>query len=507
MPSCRVLRVSPEDDILRVLRQVKEVQEPKLCLAISDKSTLFRDNVNLRLLAAYAREASVVVVLSTGDEMTIRRAAEHGISTYRTPDLAFRPEGLVTPELAGESTPDADAVAGPNERKALGGRGLAIASIFLIALLGVFGTSFALLPRVHVGVVPAQWFESLAVSIAIHSNERTREATEVELLPVSTGASIPASGNVAVGDVPAKGIALFINEEAEAVTLPAGTIVTTDSGAGFVTAQTVEIPGRVVETYLGAVVGLSSGRMDVPIEALEPGEAGNVGAGQVRHVVGDWPGLDVRNPDRLSGGADRLVPVVTEADMQLGEQKVLEALAATWEAALIETQNKAQRRLLFQAGEAPNVIEVRASAAPGDRVDQIEFDVFAEGELHWITKEAVEAAARDAIATRLGTGYAWQESHGFDVDIIRYNKESQTIELAVQIPVVAQIDEVRLARRIAGLSAAEIAERLADESGIADVRLDGLSNGRLPAWAPWIGIEVMEPATVPELPVGGEDAR
>lgn len=496
MSSCRVLRVMPDDDIIRVLRLVKEVEESKLCLALSENSTLFRDNVNLRLLNAYAREAKVAVALSTSDETTIRRAAEHGIPVYRTPDLAFRPEGLITPD--NDQTADNGDKASAGARRAIAGRGVAIATILLIALLGVFGTSFALLPRVHVKVVPSQWIESFTLTLAL-DGAGTTAVPEREMLYVTAEASTQATGTISVGDVPARGFALFLNERAESVMLPAGTVVTTDSGSGFVTLEDVEVPGHVVETYLGAVVGVSSGRIEAAIEALEPGTAGNVAAGQIRNIIGDWDGLSVRNPDQLSGGSDREVTVVTEADLQNGHEKVLEALAVSWEAEVRQSEVGATNRFLLSADEMPNVIEIEASASPGDRTDEIHFTARAAGEVYWIERETIERMVRSSIAGKFGSGYVWREGSGFDMVVHRYNQVNETIELSVMVPVVAQIDEVRLARRIAGLSAAEIAERLAGDASIADISLDGVANGRLPAWAPWIGIEVVEPGGEQEV--------
>lgn len=496
MASCRVLRVMPDDDIIHILRSVKETKEPKLCLALADKCTQFRDNVNLRLLNAYAREAKLAVALCTNDEMTMRRAMEHGIPVYRTPELAFRPEGLVA--LEGESAPENE-TAQPQARKAFGGRGFAIASVLFIALIGAFGTAFALLPRVHVKVVPAQWVENFSLTLALDTAGKPTVVPEREILSVSAEISTPATGTILVGDVPARGVALFLNEKADPVVIPAGTVVTTDSGLGFITLESIEVPGHVVETYLGAVVGVSSGRMEAAIEALEPGTVGNVDAGHIRHIVGDWDGVSVRNPERLSGGTDREVSVVTEADLQRGQEKVLEALAISWEAEVRQSEAEAADRFLLSADESPHVLEIQASAAAGDRAEEVRFTAVGTGEIFWIDREAIESIARNAISGQLGTGYVWQESRGFDIVVHRYNKENRTIELSLLVPVVAQIDEVRLARRIAGLSAAEIAERLAGDTSISDIWLDDLADGRLPVWAPWIGIEVVEPGGEQEV--------
>src|SRR5690606_9689131 len=86
------------DDIVFLVNRVKESAGEALCFALSVQCTQFRNDVNLRLLAAYAREANVSVAFSTDDEETIARAAVHGIPTYRTPDQAFREEARVYPK-------------------------------------------------------------------------------------------------------------------------------------------------------------------------------------------------------------------------------------------------------------------------------------------------------------------------------------------------------------------------------------------------------------------------
>lgn len=134
------------------------------------------------------------------------------------------------------------------------------------------------------------------------------ELLESGVVP-ATGTSQKASGK-AVGEV------VFSNLSTSQVTIPINTLVSTSSGTPvqFRTLQEARVEGGVGQ------------RVSVPVEAVEPGTAGNVRANTINTVVGALRfRLRVNNSGGTGGGGAELVSVVSQQDR---EQLVATLLAA-----------------------------------------------------------------------------------------------------------------------------------------------------------------------------------
>ncbi len=112
----------------------------------------------------------------------------------------------------------------------------------------------------------------------------------------------------------AEGQVVLVNQTADPVEVPSGTIVRAASGniaVRFVISPSVTVPAGLGATAVAQV------------RALEPGPAGNVGPNQINLVEGPLAfALRVSNPEPLRGGKLETVPVVTAAD----RDRVREAL-------------------------------------------------------------------------------------------------------------------------------------------------------------------------------------
>jgi hypothetical protein len=139
----------------------------------------------------------------------------------------------------------------------------------------------------------------------------------------ATGTSQKASGN-AVGEV------VFSNLSSAPVTIPINTLVSTSSGTPvqFRTLREASVEGGVGQ------------RVSVPVEAAEPGIAGNVRANTINTVVGALRfRLRVNNTNGTGGGGAELVSVVSQQDREqlvtilqgAAEAKAYDALLAQLE--------------------------------------------------------------------------------------------------------------------------------------------------------------------------------
>lgn len=119
-------------------------------------------------------------------------------------------------------------------------------------------------------------------------------------------------------DVKATGSVRFTNQTTEDITIPKGTVVQTTTGADriqFATAETKTLPRSII---LG--ITLASGQIDVGVEAVVGGPAGNVGANRI--LVSNRGVYVVSNPLPTSGGDTKKIPVVRAEDYTAATAKV-----------------------------------------------------------------------------------------------------------------------------------------------------------------------------------------
>jgi hypothetical protein len=186
-----------------------------------------------------------------------------------------------------------------------------LAMLLGLAVIAVSGAVAFIVPVATVTLVPAQEPVTTTVSVLALPNV---DAVDVErrIIParrigqrVEGDDSMEATGTQSAADQPAQGSVVFTNRGPSPQPVPAGTIVATSTGSNvrFQTLAPAELPGGI-----GA-------RVTVPIEALEPGPAGNVRAFSINTVEGPLaPLVNVINPAGTGGGNVKPVAVVTQGD-------------------------------------------------------------------------------------------------------------------------------------------------------------------------------------------------
>ncbi|MCS7060027.1 MAG: baseplate J/gp47 family protein [Anaerolineae bacterium] len=200
----------------------------------------------------------------------------------------------------------------------------------LLALLalGMVGASVGLMvPSAQITLTASSQRISTIVPVSL-DRQASRPNAAARIVPaqridviVEDRFTTPATGAKDVPRTKAVGTVTFFNVLATPYRVPKNTVVRTSSASvavRFVTLRDIEVPG--------------GGRVDAPIEALEPGPGSNVPANQINRVEG-MPALAVRviNREPTRGGANETVRAVTEADYRrarnaLRDKLVMQAL-------------------------------------------------------------------------------------------------------------------------------------------------------------------------------------
>jgi hypothetical protein len=198
-----------------------------------------------------------------------------------------------------------------------------------------------------------------------------------------------------VPDAPARGTVVFVNEIAQAVTVPAGTRVSTsaDNRVVFQTLQSVEVPG---------VIG---GTAEVDVVAIEPGSTGNVAANLINRVEGTLSlQLQVRNLEAMEGGGVRLAQSVTQADVDRLHSQVLQQLQ-TLALADLEEILIGEEFLARESLRVSQIFHETYSHFPGDQTNSLVLEIRAELVATAVDETQAVGLIYEALAAAVTPGY------------------------------------------------------------------------------------------------------
>lgn len=304
------------------------------------------------------------------------------------------------------------AIAAPRPRQITRRRGrsrlIAIVSIVLVLLLSVVALA-VVLPAATVAIVPdvQPLSETVHYGVAGASDaslDVTIEPRQVTA-PVTFEATIPTTGERFVPDGTAGGVVTLSNAATEQRFLPAGTqLLSAVEGVTFVTTEDVTVPAA--DPFGTQSFGVAS----VSVAAEQAGSGGNLAAGQVAGQID--ASLFYTNHDAFTGGTERRIAVVSDADIQRLTEDANAALQSQAPSALSEQLESQERfiegsagvsdvQLTFdkQAGADGSEVSVTATAqATGQAYNQQE-----------LTRRAHEAAT-EQLRAAAPAGYTLQAS-------------------------------------------------------------------------------------------------
>lgn len=195
---------------------------------------------------------------------------------------------------------------------------------FTLGVLAVLLLASLFIPRAEIVLTPEKQLQ--AVTLPVRADPSVGEvfitgnlpAYELRVVVNGTREAL-ASGEIPVPKAKAEGVVTFRNLTEEEVTVPAGTVLISIGlpGARFVTLKVGELAGGLKAT------------VDVPVQAEQPGAAGNVEAGTILAIEGSL-GLQaaVSNAEPTTGGSDLVSPAATEADRERLRQALVDELQA-----------------------------------------------------------------------------------------------------------------------------------------------------------------------------------
>jgi hypothetical protein len=191
---------------------------------------------------------------------------------------------------------------------------------FAVGVLSVLVLVALFIPRAQVLLKPVSKTQSItlpvAASVSIDSVFISGSIPAREKRVVVEGEhTVSVTGEGIVAQSKAKGIAEFRNLTQQAVTIPAGSVVQSMDGIRFVTTRAGEVEAGVGKT------------IELPVEAIEGGLAGNLDAETINAIEGRLGlSLSVTNPEATTGGRELASIQASESDRRRVRDLLMKSL-------------------------------------------------------------------------------------------------------------------------------------------------------------------------------------
>lgn len=332
-----ILKVEIYDDTASIRDKITWCKSERILLVIPKQKKTFPARVELEIIERCANENGAQLAIVTRNSITREFAESLGIRVF--PSVTDAEGGDwgnrelnqrdVKP-LKGKDAilemrdeiPDNSSDRSFNQVIKLS---LLVILCFLVLYLAVFA-----LPSATVILYPESETQQLALDL--HATTKVDQINITGLIPAErqtimlteqkTGLS---TGTVPVGKDKATGEVSLKNLTQDTVNLPTGTVFSTGSEEAirFIAADEVQIPPGEEAVRL-------------PVEAILPGEEGNVQAAQIRIIEGTYGSLlEVTNEEPFTGGTAQNLPAPTSHDYEVLR---LELLADLEEQALTSSE-------------------------------------------------------------------------------------------------------------------------------------------------------------------------
>jgi hypothetical protein len=292
---------------------------------------------------------------------------------------------------------------------------------------------------------------------------------------VSGTQSVKITTRASVPQDKARGIAHFKNLTLTPIVIPAGTVVYSVSPTGVRYAT-------LNETRLEAQ---PNSFVEVPIQALDGGQAGNVPANTIDGIEGGLSlSASVTNPEPVAGGSDRMATVASEADRDRLRSQLLGVLSANAEGKLKDSV--AQGDLLLQGtvkmGDSPITTY---DPAPGQTGDLLSLTMSAEYAAQYVRAEDIAHLAEASLNSSMPGGFR-PVPDTLKIDMAEAPQLEQDgksrLTLDLHREVIRDVDLGHASALVRGLSPGAAADRLQSAFALADRPEIHLN----PEWWPWL---------------------
>jgi len=312
----QIFTLEAHDDLISVRDRLSWAKTPRILLVWPKGERISLRLLDLKVLQRHADSLGAQLGLVTRRSSVRREAESLGIPVFEStgaaqreawPALPPRKQRIPRPprrDLRALRSQAVPAEAGWRSKQAVRVIAFGLGVLAVLAVAGLF------VPRAEVVLHPETQTQRLNFPVLASPSIQDVFVTgsvpsRTERVAAEGSQSVSVTSRIPVPQTSARGVARFRNLTQTEVEVPAGTVVHTlaDPPVRFATLN----PTRLTAGFDQIV--------EVPIEALDAGEAGNVDAGAIQAVEGSL-GLmaSVSNPEPTGGGSDTTAIGATQDD-------------------------------------------------------------------------------------------------------------------------------------------------------------------------------------------------
>jgi hypothetical protein len=359
--------------------------------------------------------------------------------------------------------------------------GVGLAAIVLVIAGGLL--ALELLPSATIVLAPRS--EPVGpLSLTVNASvDVTTADPELLVIPaqrvafsVAASETITATG-LKVTETSATGNVTFSNFDTGSQNrVEAGSIVSTDSKVEFATLADVTLPPATIQFPFTIVPSTST----VGVQAVEPGEVGNVGNNTITNVPKGENRrlLQVTNLEATSGGARTEAPEISQADVDGALAALDTALAAELDRQVAEGLGVPPGVTIFPQTQAIGEAEYATDpqALVGSASLEVELSATAEGSVLGVDPSPIEVIAEARLASRVSEGWSLApDSTSFGLGTPTVLGEVVTYPVTIGATQVHDVDQAALVDQVRGLVLAE-----------ARSRLDDFGDVEITVWPDWV---------------------
>ena len=358
---------------------------------------------------------------------------------------------------------------------------IAAAALVILALVVAGVGAYVFLPSASITLVPRRD----AIPPIVLTVSADPEATAVDVansvvpatrvdVPVEAARTFTTTGKH-VEETTARGSVTFTNyDTSSGVSIPSGSIVSTEGGIRFRTQSTVTLQPA-------GIIPFEPRSDSANVSAVNKGEDGNVPANTIRVVPqGQNPDLlRVNNPDPTSGGSHTETPEVKQADVDKALAALQVDLSTAFSDAVAAGANAPPDTTLFPdtAELGPITPDIDPQSLVGQAVETFDLRETATGTVIAVDPRPVRTIAESQLVSRVSPNHRLVDgSATIDVGQGTVGEDGQvTFQATASAEQVANVDVAMLPALVKGLTPAQAKTALAPY-GDATVRL----------WPDWV---------------------
>lgn len=485
----QLIQLQSADDIAAMRAKIETAEFAHVVLVVPHDCPALASFSGLQLLRRAADDLGTQIALVAHNPFARAHGAELGFPIFTSIPQAQRARWQMTEPLRAGGRQRQPPVDSPESALALPRalaewRGALI--VMAIAMLLLSCAAVFLVPTAQVQLVPSAVALTAATDIIVDSTIGAVSA-ETRAIParrinkeISGTLQLRTTVTKTIPDARSTGTVTFTNLRAEETQIPPGAIVKTSAGVPirFSTQSTVTLPA-----------GINS-RVDAPIQAVDPGTAGNVKELAINTVEGSLAlSMRVINTKPMVSGTLRPVRVVTADDKKKLEEQLLEQLRQQAPAAL--NQGLKPGEFIPLDSILVDIEDRQFDRAVDEPADGLTLKATANAFGLMVDREDLEAVVELLLQKQLQAGYQLLPD-GVVVETLRGGK-FQGIQLRQPIRAVGyatpQIDTAKVATALRGKSVDEAKTFLSSRLMLAqppEVRVSP------PLWPrlPWLAFRI-----------------